>query len=267
MKLKITLLIAMVAAGKLAAATPQASINGNILGQGPTVVSNNVEVSTAPTTVLKNATVYNLVSNALINVSEFSSNIPPVTLPANGFIIFDAMNSDGNVGGLFYVTNRNGFFYPLSGFDTSSNYYSFAEIDTFNLNTNSNIGGMNLGFNNNFNGVQSSRFNTVTGNGSATVTSTALLYVHDNPYAFDAADNLGKFYENNNALLIIGTAVTRLAYATNNLTGWDMTLNGSGNFMRNGQIGVATAKAMFSAGRTNAVSGGGGGGGGGKGPK
>lgn len=82
-------------------------------------------------------TVYYIVTNALAgnaigtNGSTLGAYISPATMPVDGYIAFNPYNTnaDGTYG-VFYVTNKSGFNFPLSGLDTDGQYYSFIELDT-----------------------------------------------------------------------------------------------------------------------------------------
>jgi hypothetical protein len=245
------------------------SINGAITSQNAVSTKNNVETTNFKNTPLRNSTIYGIISNAVANADAYGTGITPVTLPANGYIAFDPNGYDGTVGGVFYVTNKSGFYYPLSGVDVGTNYYSFVELDTYNNNTNASLGALNVGFNNNFNGVESENFNTANGNGTVSVRSTALFYVHDNPYAFNGGDNAGIFYNNNNALMLNGIATTTLKYVNGSLRSYNINLVGTGNSIMNGDTTIASGRVVFGSsmavvgGRGSNGGGNGGGGGGG----
>ena len=140
--------------------------------------------------------VYLLVSNYVANASSYSyANIAGTNLPANGYIAFNP-NRD-----LFYVTNKTGFYYPLSGFDANYQYFSWIELDSF-VHNGFDSGSFNYGVTYKepfqlFNAVADYNIDS-KGNGFATSTSTAVLYIHDDPYNFDDADNPFVYWENYN---------------------------------------------------------------------
>ena len=141
-------------------------------------------------------TVYLLVSNYVANARYYSyTNIAGTNLPANGYIAFNSNRS------LFYVTNKAGFYYPLSGFDDKGEYFSWIELDSL-VFYGDDEGYLNYGI-----AFQPAvrLFNTVAsyhldskGNGSSTCASTAVFYIHDDPYNYDDADNPFVYWENDN---------------------------------------------------------------------
>lgn len=148
------------------------------------------EVQTTQIMSFNNATVYLAISNAVANITnnDPAAAIAATNLPAKGIIVYDPEISDGFVQGVFFVTTKGStnFFYPLSGVDTKGHYYSYVELDTTtNANSSSALGfdlGPTNGVPDDFNAVSS--FNSTTTKSS----STAVFYIHDNPYAYDAAD-------------------------------------------------------------------------------
>ena len=140
-------------------------------------------------------TVYLLVSNYVANARFYSyTNIAGTNLPANGYIAFNP-NRD-----LFYVTNKAGFYYSLNDFDANNQYFSWIELDSFVFYGDQGYlqygvltkGGYQL-----FNTVAGYNIN-LKGDGTSASTSTAVLYIHDDPYNWDDADNplclLGKLH-------------------------------------------------------------------------
>jgi hypothetical protein len=144
-----------------------------------------------------------IITNALANASADSNGaLNSTNVPANAYIAFDPVDSDEGpeVGvGYFYVTNKSGFFLPLSGLDANDNYYSYIELDSQNQlyqNQGFELGFVNTEVNNApFEGVASYNVNG-SGTGTENDHSSALLYIHDDPYAYDAADSPSIFQSN-----------------------------------------------------------------------
>ena len=196
--------------------------------------------------------VYELITNAVGQAASDSTPegaIPSVALPSDGYIAFNPQGYDGEVDGTFYVTNKSGYYYPLSGFDTNDDYYSFIELDTTIYYDSSTNGPEDQAFNFGFYDFDDDLFFGVasyniskSNSGSDTSTSKALLYVHDFPY--DYGDPTGNdlnngepgndFYpfddENGNALEIGGVLTTQLDIKDSNIDGGSLSLTGSGNF-------------------------------------
>jgi len=246
-------LVVAFAGGKAAARGLVLSISGTVKLQGP--FSNTKGAVTAQT--FSERGVYELITNAVASASNVSEGaISSEALPANGYIAFDSYGTNyttnGTVYGTFYVTNKSGFYYPLSGTDTNGNYYSFMELDTtiyYESSTNGATNGaseFDFGFCNFGDGL----FFSVAGynisksnSGSDTSTSKALLYVHDNPYDFgDPNGNDGDysgFYDqdfypfddlNQNAFEIGGVLTTQLGVKDSEINSMHFSLTGSGNF-------------------------------------
>ena len=206
-------------------------------------------VGTTANVSLANKQVYAIISNALANVSIWSTNIAPTHLPADGYIAFNPGGYDGQVTGVFYVTNKTGFYYPLSGFDANQDYYSWIELDSQSQNTfNSYIGFLDGWVNDYadgapFNGVSIYNINKTTGKGSETDTSTALLYIHDDPYSYDDADATSIYYANYlfqgtdtlgynlNSIEIRGIIAVTLKTTGFSVTSGSASLSGTGNFI------------------------------------
>jgi len=295
---KLLILGAVAAALAFASSNARASSNNLVLNITGTAVIQKTNTQTATAYVgttaassFSNKQIYSLISNAVANVSTWAylGAITPATLPADGYIVFnpDPSASDGEVTGVFYVTNKTGFYYPLSGFDAYGYYYSWMELDlqnaqyavekvenAFPINLgwcNTNIE-LNYSFNPNipgnafpvgtpFNGVSSYNINGTTGNGLETETLTALLYIHDDPYSYDDADDPDIFWEdylssqypddnvgfNANAIEIRGIATLSLTWKGFNPKGGTISLTGSGNMISKGNFGyvVKTATATF----------------------
>jgi hypothetical protein len=163
---------------------PSLNISGTLKEPGTNYVKKGVAVQTAVTECFNNSTIYFIISNAVAQSDV--SGIPATNLPANSYLLFNPNGSDGLFNGTFTVTNKNGLSYPLSGLDGNRNYYSYIELDTDN--SISGILGFDLGlteaYGNDFNDVYS------YDGKSQEDSSTAVFYVHDNPYAYDAADAL-----------------------------------------------------------------------------
>ncbi len=223
---------------------------------------------------INNKVVYTIVSNALNYASAVSFGaIPSTNVPANGYIAFNPNGYDGGPefgNGFFYVTNKTGFYCPLSGFDTNDNYYSFAELDsqsTYNVYTNNgNSLGFIFGFVDSvtngapFNGPSAYSVNA-NGNGTEAGQSTALLYIHDDGYSYDDADYPWAYWSNylmrggtndlltfnDNVVEIRGIMKATLGIKTNNITTESFSLTGSGNFVYQYFSGVAYANIVKSA--------------------
>lgn len=185
---KFVLLSAVSVALAMAASEAVASSNGpftlTMSGTVETVKTNTGAVQTTQTKSFNNATIYLMISNAVAT----APNGIATNLPANGIFVYNPNANDGTVQGVFYVTTKGSTnFYQLSGSDTIGNYYSYMELDTTNA---ANSGGpLGFDFGPTLSGADD--FNTVasfTASGSGKSSSTAIFYVHDNPYAFDAAD-------------------------------------------------------------------------------
>ena len=164
---------------------PSLNMSGVLEETGSNYVNKaGVQIQTAQLACFNNAAVYLIISNAVARGNV--SGIQPTNLPATGYIVYDPNGNDGALTGTFAVTNKGGLYFPLSGIDDNGNYYSYMELDANNQLT--GILGFDLGatlfFGDDFNNVFS--FDAKTQEAS----STAVLYVHDNPYAYDAADAL-----------------------------------------------------------------------------
>lgn len=170
-----------------------------------TSTSTKTNIYTTTTLSFNEKYIYNLISNAVASTSN--PNLTSAQLPADGYIVFDPTNgfANGTVAGqgiyysgglfyeegLFYVTNKEGFFYPLNGFDETNGYYSFIELDNDDF-----------GFYNYMYGEYSGSEPTKTAVGTYSETEASVLYIHDNPYAIDDADQPGVLYRNYNAIEI-----------------------------------------------------------------
>ncbi len=145
-----------------------------------------------------NSTIYLLISNAV--AQGHVTGLPATNLPANGYIGFNRTgtaaipgSSYGNFVGTFYVTNKAGFYYPLQGTDRNGSFYSYIELDDNDYD-----------FSHNFRDtVYNGSYNNTTGTGTFTVRQPMLLYISDNPYAYNDADSPGNFYNFNNSAIEI----------------------------------------------------------------
>jgi hypothetical protein len=208
--------------------------------KGTNIVDTNY-ITTTITRSFNSKYVYNLISNAVANAGLYDTNLVSTILPANGYIAFDPLDTDGNIYGFFYATNKTGFYYPLSGAYlttngipipvTITNYYSFIELDTdVPLHTFGLLG--YIGFNGNgFNDVYNVSYDAKTLDGTYSSTSSALLYIHDNPLSFDVPANLYTSQTNTAAIEIWGVLKLGLTYKDGNLSHASGSLKGSGNIM------------------------------------
>lgn len=296
----VTAILAFVA-GNALARDPILTISGSALIQKTNYVSSkSVFTGTTTTYSFNNKQLYNLISNIVANAGSWSyDDITPANLPADGYIAFspntyvpftNSFNgtnfiSSGGSYGLFYVTNKTGIYYPLSGTDGDGFYYSWVELDTQNTlyNTFTNItsttntifsssiqfGWLNTNIvaglsipNAPFNGVATCNVSDVTGAGTATETSTGLLYIHDDPYIYDDADNPDIFWDNflritpdgpdqqganSNAIEIRGVVTATITYKNHQVSAESLSMTGSGNFEYQGQYGgvVKTASVTL----------------------
>jgi len=229
----------------MAANTGEITISVAIKAQNTNSVSKSTDTSKVTSLSWSETQVYSLITNALANVGTNGTGIASTNLPAGGYIAFNPNGNDGNVSGVFYVTNKSGLYYPLSGVDTNGNYYSYMELDAYvadSDDTNSALAILDLGFSDNFNGIETGSFNGANGSGSETATSTAVLYVHDNPYSFNEGNNAGAYYGNGNAFEISGVADIKLTFKDGNVTAWDISLQGTGNaVVDNSQNAIVTS--------------------------
>jgi hypothetical protein len=235
-------------ADKAMASSGELEISGKILTQKAATTKKNELSSSIETVDLKNSLIYSLISNVVLNVGTNGTGLTSTNLPANGYIAFDPSGDDGMVAGTFYVTNKTGFYYPLSGLDTNDNYYSFIEFDAYNDDADNGAGQLNFGFSGNFNGVESGSYNTSTAAGAITVQSSAVFYVHDNPYSFNDGDNANVFYSNNNSFEIRGIAEINITYKAGEIKSWSFSLSGAGNAVVNGtQTGLVSGGKVSSS--------------------
>jgi hypothetical protein len=193
--------------------------------------------ATTATLSFNNKFIYTIISNAVANAALWTgTNIASTNLPADGYIAFNPKASDGMVQGIFYVTNKSGIYYPLSGYDTNGDYYSWIELDGQNEQYGYGAeGSFQFGWDyqhvpyNTFSGLAAYDLNSEYV-GTQTETSTALLYIHDGPYSYDDADNPNIFFEDNlNAIEIRGILTAILETDDNWTTISSISITGSGN--------------------------------------
>jgi hypothetical protein len=187
--------------------------------------------------------VYRLISNAVANAyGNLGTNLTPTNLPADGYIAFNIRgydNPDGDGNGTFYVTNKSGFYYPLSGYDTNSQYYSFIEFDDNDFD-----------FNHGFGYAENGSTSDKTGVGKYTIMQPSVFYVHDDPYEYDDAENTRTVF-NNYMALEVRSNIKALWTMTNNLNtaNTDTTSGGAcGTVVINGsgRTSVLTGKITLS---------------------
>jgi hypothetical protein len=214
MKTTRTLLLAVAAALAFAGANGKAASTNSIpaLTMSGTLelVKTNYTAKSGKNTIqatekfsFNNSYIMEIISNAL--AQGYAIGIPPITVPPKSYIVYDPNGVDTNglnpnnidpnaLNGIFYVTNENHFSCPLSGLDTVGDYYSYAEFDSDNGGTNGEVLGFDLGpydgYNNldDFNYVSSFNKSNITNTETQTTSSTAVFYIHDNPYSYDTAD-------------------------------------------------------------------------------
>jgi hypothetical protein len=239
--------------------------------------STSIEIGTTENLSFNNKQIYSVLSDAVANASDSSlGSISSATLPTDGYIVFNPEGFDGEVFGTFYVTNKEGFSLQLSGTDGDGNYYSWIELDAQNTIhslgdpveygwISTNIVAATTVLNAPFNGVASYKAgdpgSSTPGTGKETDTSTALLYIHDDPYAYDDADNPDIFWnnflnqgdgddasgQNFNALEIRGITIANFTYQNFEVAGGNLSLTGSGNLVIGGNYGsvIKTGKATI----------------------
>ena len=217
-----------------ASADPVFNLSGTALFNKSVTTNGSKQVATTTTLALNNKTIYGIVSNAVANAGTYNTAIPTANLPADGYIAYNFFATNATtystydpdysqVVGAFYVTNKSGFYYPLSGLDTNGQYYSFMELDTWDNQYSE------LGFGYDFDTMYS--FSVNNGNGSETDTDTALLYINDNPEIFDDADYPDSFIYNNNSIEIRGILKLSLTVKNGFVTKGSASLSGSGNIL------------------------------------
>jgi len=182
-------------------------------------------VATVTSESVNNKVAYKIITAAAAKLT----NGMAAKLPSDGYIAYDPYHSDGKVNGYFFVANKSGYHYLLSGFGTNNTYYSFIELDT----QDAYLG--DLGFANqdghDMNYVLSRNINLAKGTGSEKDTEPALLYIHDNPYDYDDLDDPHAFdADHQNAIEIRGLMILAIT-----AKGGTATLTGTGNInMGNG---------------------------------
>jgi hypothetical protein len=266
----LTVAVALTVA--LAASRASADFALTVSGTALTQTSQGSVKATTATSSFNNKQIYFIISNAVANVSDWSSQITSNSLPADGYIAFNPAGNNGTNEGAFYVTNKSGFYYPLSGLDQNGQYYSWIELNTQNSYYEYNEVPLALGWVNQFvenggpfNGVAAYNINA-KGSGSETETSTALLYIHDDPYSYDDADNPNIFWfnylgqgggddqygYNGNAVEIRGVLTATVSVTQTNgtpaITLKSLSLPGTGNLMLQWEwsIVVNSGTAKFS---------------------
>jgi hypothetical protein len=244
---KLLIAAGMAAALAFASGKTMASSGSLILNVSGTAKYQYLDGSTKGTVESHSFTeknLYSLITNAVANWS--GGLIPSANFPADGYIVYNPGGSDGEVTGGFYVTNKTGFYYPLSGSDSDLNYYSWIELDTeifYGEDSSKPLGWYDYDDTNSdntsflFYDVDSYSLNS-SGNGSDTSTSTALFYVHDDPYLyndstaykFDDEDLIYGDY-NENALEIRGLLTATLTLSDYEIKSGSISISGTGNFV------------------------------------
>jgi hypothetical protein len=239
---------------------PVLTVSGTLVAFKTNIVSTKTTIQTTQNYAFNNTTLLEIVESGLYYWPP--TGMSPTNIPAKSYIVFNPDAQDEVVQGIFYVTNKNGFALPLSGFDTNGNYYSYAELDTDQGDE--NILGFDQGLFDeeidDFNSVSAYNDSNVTNTSSGTSSSTAVFYVHDNPYAYNAADvwsSLNNDFGTNNvisspnptsvnyenAIEIQGILTVKSSTVKGINTG-SGTFTGSGNALLNGhQALVLTGKA------------------------
>lgn len=253
-------------ASSKAAAVLTMTISGTAEVQKSNTETKTAYVGTTASSSFSNKQIYTIVSNAVASVADWAgTNIASIHLPADGVIVFNPGRNSGTTGlypeidGTFYVTNKSGFYFPLSGMDASGQYYSWMELDCQNSDHVQN--GLFLDFTGPFNGVAAYNIGISTGKGTVTENSTGLFYVHDDPYSYDDADSPNIFYSNylgqglgndlvggnDNALEIRGLMTASLTIVDNDVNGGSLSLTGQGNLIYLGNAGflIKTGTAKF----------------------
>jgi hypothetical protein len=277
MKTKILSLALVAALAFVGANAVASSLTLNVSGSAQVQGTNGPDKGIIKTLSFNEKNVYSIISNAVASARSYDTNLASISisLPANGYIAFDPRDSDNNVTGFFYVTNKTGFYFPLSGlatnvFNTNSSvlYYNFAELDTIlNRGATNGIDNNYWGFYHfsayfnptvDFNSVASYSLSSKTASGSDKSVSQAVLYIHDNPFAYGEPPNdqnnyynpetypLDPFSFNNTAIEVEGLLTASLTIKTNSVAGGTLSLSGSGNFSyAETNSGVATGKATL----------------------
>jgi hypothetical protein len=251
-------MLALLAGKSFAASTPMPALVVGVNGTADFVTTNyfkldkkgSADVVTNYITVAKsvtfnNAKIYNLISNAVANAHSISgnTNIPSTTLPADGYIAFNP-TFDGGHDEFFYVTNKSGYYFPLGGVTTNDTYYSWIELDTLIVSYG------NTGFGIYFDASYKETADLNTQDGSVASTSTALLYIHDNPLSYDDSDNIYEYQANNMAIEIHGILKANITFKDGNTSLESASLTGTGNiilpgYQDDGEGEVTSATAKF----------------------
>jgi hypothetical protein len=188
-----------------------------------TGTGNSVEIQTITTKSFSTKDAFLLISNAVASTNNTTGH--RTNFPAGSYLVFDQNRLNaytnfevaGEGSGTFYVTNRNGYYYQLDGYDAATNYYSFAELDSYSD-----------GFGVIFNEVFSYKNNHNNNTGSETDFDTAIVYIHDNPYSFDIADHSSVVFVNNYAIVIGGILQIETKTGTT-VTTYSASMSGTGN--------------------------------------
>ncbi len=129
-KLIVCAVLAMAFAMTTARAGSPFTIAGTAIFNKTNYTKGSNYIATTMTMAFNNKLIYLLISNAVANASNGSNGIA-ATLPADGYIGYFPEYFDGKYNGYFYVADKKGFYYPLSGFDDNLKHYSFMELKTF----------------------------------------------------------------------------------------------------------------------------------------
>jgi hypothetical protein len=201
--------------------------------------SNEEASVTSTTKSFNNAFIYQMISNAVAEGQV--DGVPATNLPANGFIAFSLGKNDsgsnGFDGGTFYVTNKFvGWSYALSGHDAGHSYYSYIELDSYEMDFDQN-------FNDVTTGALTANTETEDETGSVTQTALGLFYVHDNPYSYDDADSPNKYRSNANAIEIRCNIKESFSLKNTVVTSLSISSSGGavGNVMLNDEDCLLTA--------------------------
>lgn len=260
--MKKFVLISAIAAVVSFVASDAASSKDLVMNVSGTVKYQNLEnqyQGTVTSHSFNEKVIYAVITNAVANASNMSGGlISSATLPGDGYIAYNPSgydtNANANIYGVFYVTNKEGFYFPLSGVDsTGTNYYSWIELDSTIIYGNNS--GIDLGWDQYYNSatdytdylfneiasykINSSTNSSTYGGGSASDNSTALLYIHDDPYLFNDAAHPYLFTDydtinfnyNENYLEIRGLLTANLKLTGFTPTSGTISLTGTGNFV------------------------------------
>ena len=235
---KLAIMVVAAATFAFAASNAMADLRLNVSGTARYQNTSTYYVGTVTTKTFNEKTVYTLISNAVANVNDLAA-LAPKHIPANGYIAFKPSSNDGGPeygNGFFYVTNSSGYYLPLSGYDTNDEYYSFIELDSVAFYGEDST--LYLGFEGYyyypfFGNSASYSINTHTGNGSSTTRATAVLYIHDDPYYYNDAENPDNLASssNENAIEIRGILTGSLTLKDFSISNGSISLSGSGNFL------------------------------------